>query len=65
MEVSAVSTLHSLLGQAKELIYGKEKAIAYRVKGRLFTGSFGALDFDEGGKLEMPKKDSAGKDVPE
>jgi len=58
LEVSAVSSLYSLFSQVRELIYGKHEALTYRIKGTLFTDPFGELNFDEGGKLELPAPDT-------
>jgi LEA14-like dessication related protein len=55
LEVTAVSDLYSLLNQAKEFIYGKNKTLSYRIKGRLLTDLVGELNFDEGGKLGQTK----------
>jgi hypothetical protein len=37
------------------LSHGKIDALSYRIKGRLMTGSSFGLNFDERGRLEMPK----------
>lgn len=58
LEVSAISNLYGLFSQVKEFIYGKNKALTYRIKGRLFTDPFGELNFDEGGKLELSIPDT-------
>jgi len=55
LEVTAVSNLYGILAQVRELISGESKGLSYRIKGRLFTDSFGEIPFDEGGKLELPK----------
>lgn len=55
LEVTAVSNLSGILRQVTELIQGKNKAITYRIKGRLLAGSFGEITFDETGKWELPK----------
>jgi LEA14-like dessication related protein len=58
LEVTAVSSLFGILGQVKEFLSGEKKTLTYRVKGRLLTDSFGDLDFDESGKLELPTPDA-------
>jgi len=54
LEVKAVSSLAGLLRQLDEGLRGGRQGVTYRIWGRLFTGTFGTLDFDQGGKLEMP-----------
>jgi LEA14-like dessication related protein len=58
LEVRAVSNLYGLLIQLKELVEGKNQGLSYRIKGRLMTDPFGELEFDEGGKLDLPKPDT-------
>jgi LEA14-like dessication related protein len=53
-EVTAVSTLSSILRQIRELGKGEGKALSYRLKGQLATDSLGWLNFDESGTLEAP-----------
>jgi LEA14-like dessication related protein len=54
LEVKAVSGLASILGQVDEWLHGSRNALTYRIHGRLFTGAVGTLDFDEGGRLDLP-----------
>ncbi|MBU2053782.1 MAG: LEA type 2 family protein [Proteobacteria bacterium] len=51
LEVTAVSGLGGILRQIKELRHPNRDSVSYRIKGRLMTGSFGSLDFDENGRL--------------
>lgn len=56
IDVNATTSLLSLLKQLKGL--GKSAAgetLAYRLKGRLVTGSFGGFDFDQSGQLDAGK----------
>ena len=55
LEVNAVSDLSGILRQMGGLIRGENKALTYRIKGQLWSDSFGELDFDKSGRLELPK----------
>ncbi len=55
LEVTAVSNLAGMLGQVQEFLYGRNKALTWRVKGRLLTDSYGTLNFDASGKLAPPR----------
>lgn len=57
LEVNVVTGFAGILRQIQILSRGNVDAIPYRIKGRLMIGSYG-MDFDEGGRLEMPKKDA-------
>lgn len=54
LEVNVVTGFAGILRQIQILSRGNVDAIPYRIKGRLMIGSYG-MDFDEGGRLEMPK----------
>lgn len=56
LEVRAFSGLVGIVRQIQGLARGNVDVLSYRIKGRLLVGpsSFG-MDFDERGKLEMPK----------
>lgn len=54
VEVTATTGLAAFLRQFKALGKGHEK-IAYRLQGRLVTGSFGGIDFDQQGELALPR----------
>jgi len=51
LEVAAVSNITGILRQVNELRKTNREEINYRIKGRLRTGSFAFLSFDESGKL--------------
>jgi LEA14-like dessication related protein len=51
LEVAAVSNLTGILRQVNELRRTNREEISYRIRGRLTTGSFAFLSFDESGKL--------------
>jgi len=51
LEVAAVSNLTGILRQVNELRRTNREEVTYRIKGRLMTGSFAYLSFDESGKL--------------
>lgn len=53
VEVTATTGLGGLLRQLKAL-KGREK-VEYRISGRLVTGNFGGIDFDQTGEVELPK----------
>jgi LEA14-like dessication related protein len=55
LDVTAVTGFAGLIRQIQGLSRGNIDAIAYRIKGRLVTGSSYGMNFDERGKLEMPK----------
>jgi LEA14-like dessication related protein len=55
LDVTAVTGLSVLIRQIQGLSRGNIDALSYRIKGRLMTGSSIGLNFDERGKLEMPK----------
>lgn len=55
LEVTAVSTLAGVLRQINEWPVGEDKALTFRIRGRLATGSLGWLSFDESGTLKMPE----------
>lgn len=54
VEVTATTGLGGLLRQLKAFGKGREK-VDYRISGRLVTGSFGGIDFDQTGEVELPK----------
>lgn len=54
VEVTATTGLGGLLRQLKALGKGRDK-VDYRISGRLVTGSFGGIDFDQTGEVELPK----------
>ena len=54
VEVTATTGLGGLLRQWKALGKGRDK-VDYRLSGRLVTGSFGGIDFDQTGEVELPK----------
>ena len=56
MEVTAISDLSGILRQLNELRKGNLSAVSYFIKGRLVTGSFAALHFENSGMIEMPLK---------
>jgi len=60
LEVRAVSSLAVVLGQIDGMIQGGREAMTYRIRGRLFTDPFGGLDFDEGGRIELPRPPRTG-----
>ena len=51
--VTATTGLGGLLRQFKAF-KGREK-VDYRISGRLVTGNFGGIDFDQTGEVELPK----------
>ena len=53
VDVTATTGLGGLLRQLKAF-KGREK-VDYRISGRLVTGSFGGIDFDQTGEVELPK----------
>ena len=53
VEVTATTGLGGLLRQLKAF-KGREK-VDYRISGRLVTGNFGGIDFDQTGEVELPK----------
>ncbi len=53
VDVTATTGLGGLLRQFKAF-KGREK-VDYRISGRLVTGSFGGIDFDQTGEVELPK----------
>jgi LEA14-like dessication related protein len=55
LEVTAVSGFTGILRQINEASRGSRDAMSYRIKGRLVTGSFGGINFDESGKLGLPR----------
>jgi len=55
LEVTAVSNLVGILEQVQEFLHGRNKALSWRIKGRLLTDAFGSLDFEESGKLAPPR----------
>ena len=56
LDVTAVTGFAGIIRQIQGLSRGSIDAISYRIKGRLMTGSTSyGLNFDEMGKLEMPK----------
>ena len=54
LEVTAVTGFAGIIRQIQGVARGSIDALSYRLKGRLITGSYN-LDFDEHGRLEMPK----------
>lgn len=54
VEVTATTGLGGLLRQWKALGKGRDK-VDYRLSGRLVTGNFGGIDFDQTGEVELPK----------
>ncbi len=54
VEVTATTGLSSFLRQFKALRKGHEK-VEYRIKGRLVTGNFGGINFDQTGEVGLPK----------
>jgi LEA14-like dessication related protein len=55
LDVTAVTGFAGLLRQIQGLSRGNIDALSYHIKGRLMTGSSYGLNFDEQGRLEMPK----------
>jgi LEA14-like dessication related protein len=55
LEVTAVTGFAGVIRQIQGLARGNIDAISYRIKGRLMTSASYGLDFDEPGRLEMPK----------
>jgi LEA14-like dessication related protein len=55
LDVTAVTGFAGIIRQIQGLSHGKIDALSYRIKGRLMTGSSFGLNFDERGRLEMPK----------
>lgn len=55
LEVTAVTGLAGILRQLQGLSRGSNDALPYRIKGRLVIGSSLGIDFDERGRLEMPR----------
>jgi LEA14-like dessication related protein len=55
LNVTAVTGLAGIVRQIEILTRGNVDAITYRIKGRLMTGPSIGLNFDEKGRLEMPK----------
>jgi LEA14-like dessication related protein len=53
LEVTAVSGFTGILRQINEASRGTRDAMSYRIKGRLVTNSYGGLNFDESGKLDL------------
>ncbi len=53
VDVTATTGLGGLLRQLKAF-KGRDK-VDYRISGRLVTGSFGGIDFDQTGEVELPK----------
>ena len=53
VDVTATTGLGGLLRQFKAF-KGREK-VDYRISGRLVTGNFGGIDFDQTGEVELPK----------
>ena len=51
--VTATTGLGGLLRQFKAF-KGREK-VDYRISGRLVTGNFGGIDFDQTAEVELPK----------
>lgn len=54
VEVTATTGLASFLRQFKAFSKGREK-VEYRIKGRLVTGNFGGINFDQTGEVGLPK----------
>jgi LEA14-like dessication related protein len=54
VEVTATTGLASFLKQFKAFGKGREK-VEYRIKGRLVTGNFGGINFDQTGEVGLPK----------
>lgn len=54
VEVTATTGLASFLRQFKAFGKGREK-VEYRIKGRLVTGNFGGINFDQTGDVGLPK----------
>jgi len=54
LDVTATTGLAGFLRQFKELMKGRD-TLEYRIKGRLVTGNFGGIDFDQTGEVGMPK----------
>lgn len=54
MEVTATTGLASFLRQLKALRKGRDK-VEYRIKGRLVTGNFGGINFDQSGEVGLPR----------
>ena len=52
--MTATTGLAGFLRQFKELMKGRD-TLEYRIKGRLVTGNFGGIDFDQTGDVGMPK----------
>lgn len=55
LDVTAVTGVAGIIRQIQGLSRGNIDALSYRIKGRLMTGSSYGLNFDERGRLEMPK----------
>ena len=55
LDVTAVTGFVGIIRQIQGLSRGNIDALFYRIKGRLMTGSSYGLNFDERGRLEMPK----------
>lgn len=57
LDVTAVTGFTGVLRQITEVFRGSRDAMSYRIKGRLITDSHGTFNFDERGKLDLPKLD--------
>ena len=55
LDVTAVTGFAGLIRQLQGLSRGNIDALSYRIKGRLMTGFAYDMNFDERGRLEMPK----------
>ena len=65
LEVSAVSSLVSLLKQIDELSRGGRDRIDYRIHGRLAAGGYGTLPFDSKGEVRLPRQQGERRQAPE
>ena len=54
VEVVAVSDLTGFIRQLNDLLKGKLDSISYSIKGRLISGSFPDLEFENSGMIGMP-----------
>jgi LEA14-like dessication related protein len=54
VDVTATSDLSGFIRQINELRKGHLNAISYHIKGRLITGSFSDLEFENSGTIGMP-----------
>ena len=55
LDVTAVTGFVGIIRQIQGLSRGNIDALSYRIKGRLMTDFSYGLNFDERGRLEMPK----------